>query len=350
MSFLLDQIQEKARHESLRSRHGLVVDRNLNKPEQTEHQKLPADQPVQNEDWLKGEPKGKSHKTCLIDVGGGARGIYAAGVQDRLLDEGICVDLCIGVSAGSANLANFIARQKGRTYAFYHDFAYRKEYASFQNMLRKHSYFDMDYIYSTLSNADGEYPLDYEKIKESSTELIVVATNALTGRPAYLDKHRIGQDQYALFKGSCSVPYLCTASTIAGIPFCDGTVSDPVPVQKALDLGADRIVVILPRDPEMEKPSRIMDASMDFLSHASAYGKAYPQVARALKNRVAINNASFDLARKLERQGKLIFVSAHDPRKVRALYGSKEEVRRLYLEGYADGKRAAEFLKEAADS
>ena len=51
---------------------------------------------------------------AIIDVGGGQRGIYGAGVFDRLLDEGIEFDCCIGVSAGSANLASYLAKQKGR--------------------------------------------------------------------------------------------------------------------------------------------------------------------------------------------------------------------------------------------
>lgn len=48
-------------------------------------------------------------KTGIIDVGGGLRGVYAAGVFDYCLDAGIRFDLCIGVSAGSANAAAYVA-------------------------------------------------------------------------------------------------------------------------------------------------------------------------------------------------------------------------------------------------
>ena len=41
-------------------------------------------------------------KYGVIDVGGGLRGIYGAGVLDRCLEEDLRFDLCIGVSAGSA--------------------------------------------------------------------------------------------------------------------------------------------------------------------------------------------------------------------------------------------------------
>ena len=47
--------------------------------------------------------------TAVIDVGGGLRGIYAAGVFDRCMDESISFDLGIGVSAGSANIASYLA-------------------------------------------------------------------------------------------------------------------------------------------------------------------------------------------------------------------------------------------------
>ena len=55
----------------------------------------------------------------LIDVGGGMRGIYSAGVLDWCLDNGIKFDCAFGVSAGSANVTSFSAGQRGRNYRFY---------------------------------------------------------------------------------------------------------------------------------------------------------------------------------------------------------------------------------------
>ena len=50
----------------------------------------------------------------IIDVGGGTRGIYGAGVLDNLLDHNIMADCFIGVSAGTANGASYLAGQRGR--------------------------------------------------------------------------------------------------------------------------------------------------------------------------------------------------------------------------------------------
>ena len=46
-------------------------------------------------------------KTGIVDVGGGLRGVYAAGIFDYCLDLGIRFDLGIGVSAESANVSSY---------------------------------------------------------------------------------------------------------------------------------------------------------------------------------------------------------------------------------------------------
>ena len=95
-------------------------------------------------------------KLGIVDVGGGTRGIFGAGVLDRFMELGIRADHFVGVSAGSANGASYIAGQRGRNYIFYTEYAFRKEYMSLENLIRTGSYLDLDYIYGTLSNEDGE--------------------------------------------------------------------------------------------------------------------------------------------------------------------------------------------------
>ena len=139
-------------------------------------------------------------KTGVVDVGGGLRGVYAAGVFDFCMDQGIRFDLGIGVSAGSANVASYIAGQKKRNYLFYTEYPFRKEYMSIRNFFKKHSYLDLDYIYGNLSNSDGENPLDYGAIMNSTIDFVAVATNAKTGEAEYFDKTDLHQDDYAVLK------------------------------------------------------------------------------------------------------------------------------------------------------
>ena len=43
----------------------------------------------------------------MIDMGGGMRGVYTAGIYDYLLDQKITIDYGIGVSAGAANTVSY---------------------------------------------------------------------------------------------------------------------------------------------------------------------------------------------------------------------------------------------------
>ena len=184
-------------------------------------------------------------KTGIIDVGGGFRGIYACGVLDYCLDQNIRFDLGIGISAGSANLASFIAGQRGRNFTFYTEYALRKQYASVGNFLRKRSFIDMDYVYGTLSNHDGENPVDYDALQKNPMEFIVIAANAETGEAKYFDKRDIRQDDYNVFKASSSIPFVCKPYFIQGTPYYDGALGDPIPLEKAFACGCDRVVLLL---------------------------------------------------------------------------------------------------------
>ena len=58
----------------------------------------------------------------IIDVGGGMRGSFTAGIYDFLLDRNVQpFDYLIGVSAGSANMITYLARQRGRNLRSYTD-------------------------------------------------------------------------------------------------------------------------------------------------------------------------------------------------------------------------------------
>lgn len=115
-------------------------------------------------------------KTGIVDVGGGMRGIYAAGVLDFCMDAGIRFDAGAGVPAGSANLASFAAGQARRNRRFFEKYSQRGEYMGWRNWLRRGSFLDLDYIYGTLSVTGGEDPLDCAALSESPMELLMVAT------------------------------------------------------------------------------------------------------------------------------------------------------------------------------
>ena len=196
-------------------------------------------------------------KYGVVDVGGGLRGIYAAGVLDFCMDAGITFDLGVGVSAGAANLASFIAGQRGRNIAFFMEYPFRKEYMSMKNMLRKREYLDLEYIYGTLSNSDGEDPFDVEAFQRNPMDYIAVSADARTGEAVYFPKASLQKDSYQVLMASSAIPFFCQPVMIDGVPHYDGALGDPVPVQKAFDLGCDRVVLLLTKPKyQLRKPDK----------------------------------------------------------------------------------------------
>lgn len=277
-------------------------------------------------------------KTGVIDVGGGMRGIYAAGVFDRLLDDGVSFDVNIGISAGSANVATFLAGQRKRTYRFYIDYAFRKEYMSAGNFIKTGSYIDMDYCYGTLSRHDGEDPLDYETLKNNPGRMITIATDALTGKAKYFEKDDLSQDNYDIFKASCSIPVVNKPYPVNGVPYFDGALADSVPVKKAFELGCDKVVLVLTRLADEERQPG------NDLRMSKLIKRKYPNAAAAMEKRSQIYNEGVALAKKYAKEGRALIVAPKELFGMTTLKRDRECMEKFYGEGYEDGAAVKEFL------
>ena len=280
------------------------------------------------------------NKLGIIDAGGGTRGIFGAGVLDRLIEMDIMADHYVGVSAGSANGASYIAGQKGRNYVFFNDYAFRKEYMSKENLLRTGSFIDMDYIYDTLSNEDGEYPLDYDAMMANPCGFEIVATNAVTGRPIYFRKEEIKRNKYDFFKASCSVPALNKPYYIGKIPCYDGGISDPVPYKRALKAGCDKIIVILTKPRDLGRRAgkdRILSASIAF---------EYPKAAEAWAERSYVYNQEIKEIFELEKAGQAYIAAPEYIGDLKTLTQDHEALEDLYYQGKKAAAGIPEFLEK----
>ncbi|OZG67310.1 patatin-like phospholipase family protein [Bifidobacterium eulemuris] len=276
--------------------------------------------------------------TALIDVGGGFRAIFGCGVMDRLMEAGIDFDHCYGVSAGAANMTSYIAHQPGRNHKFYTEYAFRKEYASVNSFVKNHNFANLDYIYGTLSNHDGEYPVDYEAFAANPSRFTVVACNAEDGSTMYFDKSRIRYDDFDVVKASSAVPVACEPYVIDGVPYFDGGIADPVPVQKALDDGYERVVVILSR-----LRDEIREQKKD-LAPAKVLERFYPAAAEKLRDRYRTYNDEVALAKEYEKDGRVLILAPEDLYGLSTLSKSYEGLERMYRAGYAAAEAVEGFL------
>lgn len=275
--------------------------------------------------------EGDDRMIGYIDVGGGMRGIYGAGILDVCMEQGVSFDYFIGVSAGAANISSFLAGQRRRNYKFYTQYAFRPEYMGLRNLLRSGSYLNLEYIYGEgLTNSGGEYPLDYERIFLSGKPFQIVATDARTGTPVYFDSSEMSQDDYGPVKASSCVPLAARPYAWRGREYFDGGLSDPIPVRRALEAGCDRVVLVLTRPKDQYRRSEKDAQSAKLLS------RRYPAAARALALRAQTYNRELEEARTLEREGIVCILAPDSIGNMSTLTKDRAQLNRLYEKGRRD--------------
>lgn len=276
----------------------------------------------------------------IIDIGGGLRGIYTSGIYDYLMDNGIDIEYCLGVSSGSANLITYVAGQKGRTKRFYTEYSFEKKYLGAGSYIKNGMLINLDYIYSEITNSTGKDPLDYEAIKNSSKQFHCVTTVAKTAQPRYFTKDDMQQDDYTLLKACCAMPVACRKPIkFKGERFYDGGVSDPIPFKKAFADGCDKLIICITLPIDYRKTPM-----PGFLVKLLLAG--HSKVRDNILTMHNMYNNGIEAILELERQGKAIVIYPRECFDVNTISGEKENMEKLYQLGYEDGKRIEKFVNE----
>lgn len=239
-------------------------------------------------------------KIGLVCEGGGMKCAYGAGVLDKFYDDHISFDYCVGVSAGSANLASYLAGQRGRNYRFYTKWLKDPEFYGKKAFLHSGDLFGLEYIYGTLTNSDGKDPIDYSAIQKNPAQFELVATKAVSGQPVYLDKSIMKQDDYRAIMASSAIPAACHPIKINGQAYYDGGVSDALPCKRALEQGCDKLVVITSKPRDFQKEPEAHKKLYTLMCHK------YPKIVEALDHRHEMYAQQQAFLYQLEKAGKLL--------------------------------------------
>lgn len=274
----------------------------------------------------------------IIDVGGGLRGIYTAGVYDYLLDNSVDIDYCLGVSAGSANLITYIAGQKGRLKRFYIEYSFEKEYFSLGNYFKNGMLLDLDYIYSGITNSTGKDPLDFDAVMKSEKQFVAVATDAVTGEPRYFSKEDMCPDEYTLLKASCAIPVVCRRPIdFKGEKYFDGGLADPIPYKKAFADGCNKLIICLTL-PIGYKKTAMPKTVVNLLL------KKYPETGKhIIASDVYYSDAVKEIL-ELEKQGKVLILYPENCFGIKTITRDRDGLNKLYNLGYKDAEKIKDFI------
>lgn len=214
---------------------------------------------------------------ALIVEGGAMRTIFACGVLDTFIGRSFKpFSSAIGVSAGAVNLAAFLSGVPGRVLPLCLANANRPEFKSLRRSLLGGDFLDLHWLLKTLKENDTYDPV---AINASGCRLTIVTADIDNAVPNYIspDVHSIDQALVA----SCSLPGLCRHfPQLDGVRMADGGISDPLPVQAAIQSGARDIMVIRSRPATFSKQRSKLDSVIEWKF------RQYPGLVRLLKDRV----------------------------------------------------------------
>lgn len=267
-------------------------------------------------------------KATLVLEGGATRGVFTSGALDYLMEKDFYTSYVIGVSAGSCNAVGYVSKQPGRT----RDCMIQKDkeysyYYGFRKFIKEKSLMDMDMVFDRYPNEI--YPFDYDTYFASDIECEIVTTNCVTGRAEYMTEDSDKQRLMKICRASCSMPLICPMVNVDGIPYLDGGLADSIPIERAMEIGNGKSIVILTRNPGYRKkmPSR---ATVQL--YRRAY-KKYPNLIRSIVNRSIMYNRTMKLLEQLESEGKIFVLRPLIPT-VSRLEKDYDALMHFYEHGY----------------
>ncbi|MBE6053096.1 MAG: patatin family protein [Clostridium sartagoforme] len=276
------------------------------------------------------------NNTSLILEGGGMRGIYSAGVLDLLLDKDIAINYCVGVSAGACNCVSYISKQKKRNYRVNMNYVNDKRYLSFSNLVRTGSAFGMNMLFDIIPNELE--PFDYEAFRNSGTKFFVGATNCDTGLPEFYNIKDFNEEGYTPLKASISLPLVAKVINYENKNLMDGGIAAPIPIQKAIEDGIEKHVVILTQHKGYRK------SKTKLMPIIKRKYKNYKGLIDAMENRYKIYNETLDMLDKLEEEGKCFIIRPSVPLEVSRFEKDKNKLGDIYNRGYEDAKSLLDDL------
>ena len=228
--------------------------------------------------------------------GGAMRGMFTAGVIDVFLENDICFDGAIGVSAGATFGCNFKSKQIGRSIRYNLRFCKDSRYCGIKSLLTSGNLYNADFCYNQLPNNLDLF--DYETYKNNPLKFYIVASDVRTGLPVYKELKSCDKNDLEWMRASASMPLVSKVVEIDGFKLLDGGMTDSIPLKYFESIGYNRNVVILtqPRD-FIKKENRLIRIIKLFLSK-------YPKIVDAMKSRHIMYNSEtkyiFDKADKGE--------------------------------------------------
>jgi predicted patatin/cPLA2 family phospholipase len=187
-------------------------------------------------------------KLGLVVEGGGMRGVMSGGSLIAMERLGLTsvFDEVYAESAGAINACYFLGGE-----AAFGGRIYLEDLTSirFINPMRRGKLLDVDFLVDHVMSRVKPLPL--ERVLQARSRLFVSLTNVNDGTRRVVDVKKESVPLLTLLKATAAIIPLYNRSVVLdGVPYADGGIADPIPVQNAINNGCTHILVLLTRPPD----------------------------------------------------------------------------------------------------
>lgn len=275
-------------------------------------------------------------KIGLVLEGGAMRGMFTAGVLDVLLDEQITVNGAVTVSAGALFGINYPAKQRGRVLRYNLKYLHDKRYMGWHSLFTTGNVVNKAFAFYELPFTLD--PFDQATFAASQIDFWVTLTNIETGEPEYV-KITDAFAQMEALRATSAMPMVSRVVEIEGKKYLDGGISDSIPLDKAMALGYDKIIVILTRPLDYRKKP-----SNNWLF--KLFYRNYPKLIERWANRYAEYNQAVEEVIEMEKAGKIFVIRPSESLDISRLEKDLAKVQAMYDLGMKDGQASLSGLKD----
>ena len=140
-------------------------------------------------------------------------------------------------------------------------------------------------------------------------------------------------------RASGAMPIISEIVEINGNKYLDGGIGDSIPVQKAIDMGYDKIIVIPTRPIDYRKHKTKM------LPYKLKY-KNYKKFLNTVENRPSMYNSEVEKVINLEKDNKIFVIRPTKHIKIKHMETNKDKIQAMYDLGVEDTKKKLNDLKK----
>lgn len=279
------------------------------------------------------------NKVGMVLEGGGLRGLYTAGVLDVLLANDINVDGIIGTSAGALFGVNYFSEQRGRVLRYNKEYCGNKNYMSMRSFFLTGNYVNKEFAYYRMST---EFDLfDNLTFIRAGKPFYAVATDVKTGEAEYFEiTNPIAQLEE--LRASGAIPVVSRMVEIDNKKYLDGGIADSIPINKLMELGYKKRIVI-ETQPKNYKKAPFSKAKQRLIR---LWYHRYPRLVEAILNRYARYNAVKNEIKQLEEQKEVFVIRPLKKLNIDIKNKDPEKYQEVYDMGTNDALRLLDDLKD----